>query len=166
MHEKKEVMTEQNGKKGAEVVPDFTDLPMGLLISQPFLEIAKGQAALCEVYLETLAKLAYDMASSNENNKTRVLNFEYTKSVVDKATGKMKDEVYTINAPLLSLVPVPAFFMEEPTVSFSMDVNESTSDTSQSKEEASMGLCSSFWGVKASMSGKVSSNNTKSKQSY
>ena len=164
MEEKKEMMTEQEKNDTNEVVSAFTDLPMGLLICQPFLEIAKGQAALCEVYLETLAKLAYDTTSSNANKKTRVLSFEYTKPVVDKATGQMQDKTYTINAPLLSLVPVPAFFMEEATVSFSMDVNVSTSDTSQSQEEASMGLSSSFWGVKASMSGKVSSNSTKSRQ--
>ena len=56
MEEKNEMMTAQDGKElkdPKEVVSAFTDLPMGLLICQPFLEIAKGQAALCDVYLET-----------------------------------------------------------------------------------------------------------------
>ena len=52
MQEKQELETKKKSEKdGNEVVSAFTDLPMGLLISQPFLEIAKGQAALCEVYL-------------------------------------------------------------------------------------------------------------------
>lgn len=167
MEEKNEMMTAQDGKElkdPKEVVSAFTDLPMGLLICQPFLEIAKGQAALCDVYLETLAKLAYDTSKEGKDKKTRVLSFEYTKPVVDKTSGQLQDKTYTINAPLLSLVPVPAFFMEEATVSFSMDVNVSTSDTSVNKEEASMGHSSSFWGVKATMNGKVSSDSTKSRQ--
>lgn len=160
--EKEETNKELKAKN--DVVSSFTDLPMGLLISQPFLEIAKGQAALCEVYLETIAKLAYDTTSKSKEKKTRVLSFEYTKPVVDAASGSVKSQNYTINAPLLSLVPVPAFFMEEATVSFSMDVNVSTTDTSSTSQEASMGLSTSFWGIKASISGKVSSNSTSSRQ--
>lgn len=147
-----------------DVVSAFTDLPMGLLISQPFMEIAKGQAALCEVYLETIAKLAYDTTSKSKETKTRVLSFEYTKPVVDSESGAVTNKKYTINASLLSLVPVPAFFMEEATVSFSMDVNVSATDTSSQEQEASLELFSSFWGVKANISGKVSSNSSSSCQ--
>ena len=54
--------------------------------------------------------------------------------------------------------------MEEASVSFSMDVNVATSDTSNHSEEATMNVSSSFWGIKASISGKVSSNSEKSRQ--
>lgn len=166
MQEKQELETKKKSEKdGNEVVSAFTDLPMGLLISQPFLEIAKGQAALCEVYLETISKLAYDTKDSKAKEKTtRVLSFEYTKPIIDTSTGQTRDQKYTVNAPLLSLVPVPAFFMEEASVSFSMDVNVATSDTSNHSEEATMNVSSSFWGIKASISGKVSSNSEKSRQ--
>lgn len=166
LKEKQELETKKKSEKdGNEVVSAFTDLPMGLLISQPFLEIAKGQAALCEVYLETISKLAYDTKGSTSKEKnTRVLSFEYTKPIIDASTGQTKNQNYTINAPLLSLVSVPAFFMEEASVSFSMDVNVATSDTSNHSEEAAMNVSSSFWGIKASISGKVSSNSTKSRQ--
>lgn len=150
----------QKNANDADIVSAFTDLPMGLLISQPFLEVAKGQAALCEVYLETLARLAYE----GSDKKTRVLSFEYTKPVVDASSGSIQSQTYTVNAPLLSLVPVPAFTMEEATVSFSMDVNVATTDTSSHQEEAAWNVSTGFWGVKASVSGKVSSNSSKSRQ--
>ena len=37
----------------------FAGLPIGLLICQPILEVAKGQAALCQVYIQTIYQLAF-----------------------------------------------------------------------------------------------------------
>ncbi len=150
---------------GSEIVSAFTDLPMGLLICQPFLEVAKGQAALCEVYLETISKLAYDTKKKSEGDKsTRVLSFEYTKPIIDSATGSSKNQTYTINAPLLSLITIPALFMEEASVNFSMDVNVSTIDKSDQSTEASMGVSSSFWGVRAQFDGKVAASSSHTRQ--
>ena len=39
---------------------EFTGLPLGLLVCQPILEVAKGQAALCDVYLNTLFELGFE----------------------------------------------------------------------------------------------------------
>lgn len=157
-----EEQKEKLKEKGNGVVSAFTDLPMGLLISQPFLEIAKGQAALCEIYLETLSKLAYK--EPDKDKKTRVLSFEYEKPIVDTSTGSTKSQKYTINAPLLSLVPVPAFSMEEATVSFSMDVNMAATETENKEQDASLDVSSKFWGLNANISGKVSSGSSSSRQ--
>ena len=35
----------------------FAGLPMGLLICSPIIEVAKGQAELCSVYLEYIMKI-------------------------------------------------------------------------------------------------------------
>lgn len=38
---------------------NFTGLPIGLLICQPLIEVARGQAELCNVYLDQLFRLAF-----------------------------------------------------------------------------------------------------------
>ncbi len=69
-----------------------------------------------------------------------------------------------IHAPLLSLVPVPSFTMDEATVRFNMEVkNQEVSKETLSEESSATGSFSA-WGFKASISGKVSSSreNTRS----
>ena len=48
--------------------------------------------------------------------------------IVDANTGETKPDAVEVEAPLLSLVPVPAFTMDEATVKFTMEVKESTVD--------------------------------------
>ncbi|MGN0382634.1 MAG: DUF2589 domain-containing protein [Eubacterium sp.] len=106
---------------------DNTSLPMDALVRQPLMEVAKGQAALCDIYLETLFRIVYENLDRSEKTQTGVLSFEYERPIEDRLTGVIKIQKNTINAPLLSVLPLPAFTMDEASVSFSMDVNmEST----------------------------------------
>lgn len=86
-------------------VSQFAGLPMGQLIAQPIIEVAKGQAALCNVYLSYLYKLAYE--KGKVGGKTNVLTFNLNRSVVDKS-GNTKTQSVKVEAPLLSLVPGPS----------------------------------------------------------
>lgn len=142
------------------LIAPFTNLPLGLLICQPILEVARGQAALCNIYLETLMKLAYSKDSIGGKKKTNVISFEYEKPVVDKVTGKVSTKKYTINAPLLSLVPVPAFTMEEATVAFTMEVNTLSTDTDHNNSELTSDVDLNFWGQSVHIGGKVASDST------
>ena len=68
----------------------FSNLPIGDLICTPFIELARGQAQLCEVYVQTLFKLAYvdaEKAAGGEDETTRSLRFRYTRPIVDEASG-------------------------------------------------------------------------------
>lgn len=142
----------------------FTDLPLGLLICQPIIEVAKGQAALCNVYLETLMKLAYTEDSTKENRKTNIISFEYDKVVVDKVTGQVGLKKYKINAPLLSLVPVPAFTMEEATVAFTMEVNQMSNNVDTNESELTSDVKLSFWGQTAQIGGRVAAKSEHTRQ--
>lgn len=86
-------------------VSQFAGLPMGQLIAQPIIEVAKGQAALCNVYLSYLYKLAYE--KGKVGGKTNVLTFNLNRPVVDKS-GNTKTQSVKVEAPLLSLVPGPS----------------------------------------------------------
>lgn len=136
----------------SDVALEFTGLPLGLLVCQPILEVAKGQAALCEVYLDYLFKLAFE-SGSNGTRKAKTISFTMTRTVINNGEPKLVD--VTVNAPLLALVPVPAFTMEEATVRFTMEVRDQSVDKSSTTEEAKSEFGYSGWGFTASISGSV-----------
>ena len=61
---------------------EFTGLPLGLLVCQPILEVAKGQAALCDVYLNTLFELAFEYDKENKEYKTRII-FKLNRPIIN-----------------------------------------------------------------------------------
>lgn len=148
------------------ITDDFVGLPLGLLVSQPIIEVAKGQAELCNVYLDQLFKLAFKTMpdpTKDEPVEARVVKFKLNRYIMDAATGNTKPVAVDVEAPLLSLVPVPAFTMDEATVKFTMEVKESTVDKVTEGTETSFSSGFSTWGFNSNISGKVttSSENTR-----
>lgn len=140
-----------------DISQQFAGIPMGLLICQPILEAAKGQLALCQVYIETLLTLAY-VNPSDPSKGCRTLPFTFDRLIIDKVTGKESFKTMTVNAPLISLVPLPAFTMDELTVDFSMQVSETTVDTSNQSTSVTTTESMNFWGINSSITGSVSSD--------
>ena len=141
----------------------FSNLPIGDLICTPFIELARGQAQLCEVYVQTLFKLAYvdaDKAAGGEDETTRSLRFRYTRPIVDEASGAVTPTEFTIDAPLLSLVPLPAFTMDSADVNFNMEVNIANTKKEDTSSSLDTNVSFGFWKVKGSISGKVSGSNS------
>lgn len=66
----------------------------------------------------------------------------------------------TLNVPLISLVPLPAFTMDEVTVDFDMQVTENNVDTSTETKSITNTDSFNFWGCSASVTGTVSANNS------
>ena len=134
------------------IAQKFAGLPLGLLVCSPIIEVAKGQAELCRVYLEYIFKLAYQ--DGDPKNPINEIKFELNRPVTD-GTGQISQQKIEVNAPLLALVPIPAFVMEEAAVSFTMTVKEQTVDTSSTTASAGSSFGGSFWGFSASISGSV-----------
>ena len=140
---------------------NFTGLPIGLLICQPLIEIAKGQAELCNVYLDQLFRLAFKTMPNLEKGEaveTRTVKFKLNRMVVDATSGDTKPVTVEVEAPLLALVPVPAFTMEEATVNFTMEVKDSTSDKLTQSDESTLQSSLSAWGFSTTISGKVTTS--------
>lgn len=146
-----------------DIASNFAGLPLGLLVCTPIIEVAKGQAELCRVYLEYVQKLAYVDGDASKG-EVNILKFTLNRPVTD-GSGNMDKESVEVEAPLLSLVPVPAFTMDEATVAFSMEVKESVVDTSSSSKEVDATASYSFWGFHGSISGKVSTQSGHTRQS-
>lgn len=143
----------------------FSGLPLGLLICGPIIEVAKGQAELCRVYLEYVLKLAYKggkIPKEGEVGEANLVSFTLNRPVTD-GKGNITQQAITVNAPLLCLVPVPAFTMQEATVQFTMEVGEQTVDKASVEKEAGAEFGASYWGFTAKISGKVTtkSENTR-----
>ena len=140
---------------------NFTGLPIGLLICQPLIEVAKGQAELCNVYLDQLFRLAFKTMPNLEKGEaveTRTVKFKLNRMVVDATSGDTKPVTVEVEAPLLALVPAPAFTMEEATVNFTMEVKDSTSDKLTQSDESTLQSSLSAWGFSTTISGKVTTS--------
>ena len=132
----------------------FSNLPIGDLICTPFIELARGQAKLCEVYVQTLFKLAYvdaEKAAGGEDETTRSLRFRYTRPIVDEASGTVTPTEFIIDAPLLSLVPLPAFTMDSADVNFNMEVNIANTKKADTSSSLDTNVSFGFWKVKGSI---------------
>lgn len=153
-------MAEQEGMivkdQAGDIVREYTGLPLGLLVCQPILEVAKGQAALCEVYLDYLFQLAFE-EDDKKNKKAKCITFTLNRTVINNGTPKQVP--VQVEAPLLSLVPVPAFTMEEATVRFTMEVKDQTVDKNSLTEQAQAQFGYSGWGFTANISGSVTTQN-------
>lgn len=123
---------------GCDIAQSFDGLPIESLISEPLIAATKGQLELASVYLNS-----------------PVIN--------NDRTITMKDG--NIQAPSLSLVPVPTFNMDELTVSFDMEVKTSETTQDQTKSESDREVnYKSVFGTNANITGTISSDSLHKRQ--
>lgn len=143
-----------------DVVEQFRDLPIGMLLCEPVLQTARGQQALCDIYMDNVNRLAFDNPDETDPAKktTKMISFTYDKPIMDKETGVVSSKTFTMKAPVISLVPLPAFLMEELTVAFTMEVHVTDTDTSKTNKSVSDQTSLSFRGCSSTISGSISSD--------
>lgn len=86
-------------------------LPIEDLISRPIIAAAKGQQELTSVYIDNLMRLAY----SDENDEETKLPKTNVQHLDTNNDGSDTMENCTIEAPIISLVPTPAFISDDGT---------------------------------------------------
>jgi hypothetical protein len=131
-----------------------------MLLCEPVLQTARGQQALCDIYMDNVNRLAFDNPDETDPAKktTKMISFTYDKPIMDKETGVVSSKTFTMKAPVISLVPLPAFLMEELTVAFTMEVHVTDTDTSKTNKSLSDQTSLSFWGCSSTISGSISSD--------
>lgn len=152
----------QNVTGTGDTAKKFAGLPIGLLICQPLLEAAKGQLAMCQVYIQTLMELAYN-DPTDPTKGTRTISFTFDRLVVDQVTGEESVKAMALNVPMIALVPMPAFTMDEATVDFNMEVKESSVSADTSSESISNTDTFKFWGCSASITGNVAASQSRTR---
>jgi hypothetical protein len=146
-----------------DITKAFVGLPIEALICGPIIAAAKGQQQLCAIYVDTVMKLAF--VGGDEKQGTNQLAFKYTRPVVDQTTKKVTAAPFEIDAPLLSLVPVPAFTMSELTVDFNMEVKNSDLQDDKTHEDVKAHASfNSWWGLDVDVTGNISSDSEHKRQ--
>ena len=104
-----------------EMTKSFESLPIDQLICAPILAVAQGQSELCRVYLDYVFELAYEKgADGKPGSRARVIEFNLNRNIITP-DGDVQAQPIKVEAPLLALVPVPAFTMDETTLRFTME---------------------------------------------
>lgn len=142
-----------NLKDDGDSLGSLAALPIDHLICSPIIAVANGQAELCKVYLDNLFRIAFK--KGDKGTEVNSISFTLPRTIVSPE-GDVQEVEMQVEAPLLSLIPVPAFTMDEATVRFSMEIKDvlSTKDSSSSEVITDAGF--SKWGFHANITGKVS----------
>jgi len=83
----------------------------------------------------------------DENGNVRTVTFKYKRKVVDPDTGNLVDEDAEIDAPLLTILPVPFIRIKDMTIHFNFTVKTTAYDQSQHDFSASMSAGAGWgWG--------------------
>lgn len=160
---------EETVLKDGDVVNNFKGLPMRELIGGPLFAAAEAQEKLAAIALDYYNKIAfYDEdgktadGSDVKKGDTRILKFTVNRPV--EQNGAMTTLKQTVEAPFIGLVPIPSLLIDRIDVDFQMEVTETNTEKSKSETEASTDISAKWFGVKANISGKVSSSreNTRS----
>lgn len=167
------MMPNAPNKVDAIDVKAFAGIPIEHLICDPIIAVAKGQAALCEVYLDNVYKLAYKNYKDAkpgelpDDKTTNTVDFILERPVTCSPNDPSapKTESVKVTAPLISLVPVPAFTMDEVTVQFTMEVKEQITDTTSAEATASLEVGGSYWGFTAKITGSVTAKSSHTRTS-
>lgn len=126
--QKKEILQDEKGVQ----VSQFAGLPIESLICGPILAAARGQQELTALYIDGVKKLAYEDESAKKTNQ---IEFQYERPIIG-ADKKVTVQKCKVEAPLISLVPVPAFTMDELTVDFDMEVKSTELQDDKSHKDA------------------------------
>lgn len=160
---------DQKKKLGDPVANSLKGLPMRELIGGPLFAAAEAQEKLAAIALDYYNKIAfYGKDEKGPDGKdltagdTRVLKFNLSRPV--EQDGVVKKLEQTVEAPFIGLVPIPSLLIDRVDIDFQMEVTDTNAEKTTGSSEASTNISAKWFGVKADISGKVSSSreNTRS----
>lgn len=162
-------------QNGGNVAEQMSSLPLRELIAGPLIAASEAQERLAATALQFYERIAFEEENKQEpshngdtppesstSKKTRILSFDIRRPVEENGRMVMKDQ--RIEAPFIGLVPIPSLLIDRIDVDFQMEVTASTASKETSQKEASSSITAKYFGVGASIQGKVSSSreNTRS----
>jgi len=146
----------------ANIANKFVGLPIEQLITAPIIGMAKGQAQLNDVTWQYIQEVAFTKDEKTGKTVARSLDVEMNRVMTDGDTGEQSVQTLYSKVPMLPLVPLPSLAITSADISFMMEVQTSSQDTSSvdTESEIKASISGGFWGAKykASISGKVSTS--------
>lgn len=133
---------------------DFQALPLDVIIAQPLLAAVKAQKASA-VATSDFINSFIEKDKDNNNGSPLMLSFN---SEVTTGTDSLKTtQKVTVNAPLLSILPIPNLKIDSLTIDFKYEVTQTLTDSKENSKGADLAAKVGFplWGV--NLSGHISS---------
>lgn len=153
-----DTMTLQDGDPS--VADKFRGLPMSELIGAPLFAAADAQQRLAGIAWDFYQKIAYDTVKGKDGKEekvTRILDFDLERPVVqDGVVGETLHQ--TVKAPFIGLVPIPSLLIDRVDVDFQMEVTDTNVSKSTVTTDTSASASGKWFGITASVSGKVSTS--------
>lgn len=146
------------------IADEFKGLPMRELIAAPLIAAAEAQQRLAGVAWDFYEKIAFKTDDKGKSTGgTRLLEFTVERPV--EQAGVMTKIKQEIKAPFIGLVPIPSLLIDRVDVDFQMEVTATNTEKTNTQSEASTSISGGgWWGVTASVSGKVSSSRENTRQ--
>ena len=109
----------------------FGDLPMGSMIGSPLKAALEAQETLAEATAGFLGAAGF---SGGGGRRAKAVDVPFAKQVVEE-DGTMKAEKTVLQVPVLTVIPVPAFSVEEMNIAFGCEVKFSVGDGTGKRPE-------------------------------
>lgn len=146
----------------------FGNLPMEQLIGAPLNAAAKANAQMVMANADFILKTGFNQDADGNPTSARMANFAFEQPLKNE-DGTVTSQTVKVKAPMLSILPLPALKVKEAEVTFSMQVNSSTEDTSESSSEGGYeGQAKVGWGpfsMSVKVHGKTSSHSKHTRKS-
>lgn len=148
----------------------FTGLPMSSLIGGPLQAVANAQLSLANTtkdFIETVGfNKTFTAEGKEEKSELRTVEFTYQKlqKVYNETTKKYDDKPIdmTLKVPFISIVKVPALFVDTVDITFDMEVKSSEEEKSSDDKEVSGDVTAQLklgpFSVTANIKGSISSH--------
>lgn len=141
-----------------QIVPaaEFQALPLEFIISSPLVAAVRAQAVAAQTTLGFIKGMIGD------DGKPFVVDFKISqeKKAVD---GKVTNEIKTISAPLLSILPIPHLRIDSLTTNFKYEITQTVKSSSASEKSVEVdfktGSALSLW-VSGGLKGNVTSRSS------
>lgn len=151
-------------KDDANVASSMQGLPMRELIGAPLFAVAEAQQKLALTAWEFYSKIAFEQDEKGEKptSNARIIKFDINRPI--EVDGVMTSVKQTVEAPFIGLVPIPSLLIDKIDVDFQMEVTSTNTEKSKTEAGSEVSVSGGWFGVKASVSGKVSTSkeNTRS----
>jgi hypothetical protein len=144
------------GELTVQPATEFQALPLEFIVAAPLVAAVRAQAVAAKTtqgFIESM------LVVENNVKKPVVVEFNVTHLELD-AAGKPLEKTVKVNAPLLSMVPVPHLRIDSLTTHFRYEISETVRDTSETAKSLDLsvesGAALSLW-AKGTLKGSVSS---------
>ncbi len=124
---------------GEKISDQFSGLDMGLLIGGPLKAVCDSQAMLAAQTVNFIQEVGMEKGDDGKYGKIRNTTFSYTMPIQgEEDEGTIGTQDMKMDVPLLSIVKIPTFGVDQANITFDMEVKATTSTERTSDETAEL----------------------------